>query len=601
MAFYQEGSPLFKEWLDLTANRLAPAPLPALTADDALLIIDMQADFVPKNQSNPHGGRFGVAEGENVIPLIESLVDKAVTGGACIVATRDYHPHDHCSFNSAGGPFPPHCVQGSLGSYFHPRIGAKLTQAMKQNGESVMVAFKAFHEHIDSFGAFPYCDGGDGRLTKKGGLEHPFGVNMGCAKAPFTGSVILKQSLLATEEMDMMDINAPPDVLSVLDDGVDRKLRTLHDVVKTKKRLFVCGLALDFCVLDSCLNALEAGLSEVYMVLDAARAAHIPGVGTFGSGFLSNPKEVVDKMEKAGVKVVDSATLSGVSSGQLKALLELPDEKAFPQVLAPLGLSRAQVECKLLDDGKFKVELTGKLANVSLSDCTGRCSPRAKVPISWTNAPKESVELCWADPVVTSANAAESLQKNFLAVSASPELCFLAYGGFLLIDSQGKVVAVQAVTGDTTESSLRFEEPRKWREAYTPVLKEAGRFKPVTLPALLRQGACEFAWVNPKEDLVSGPEHWVPSETGAYVYLLSSGSPIYFPVEQAAEANSLRSKMTQLLEDLRGKDDATDLEKVKALLCKLGCPEHEVASLMEVFMQDRAEFTIADFLVWMWN
>ena len=26
------------------------------------------------------------------------------------------------------------------------------------------------------------------------------------------------------------------------------------------------------------------------------------------------------------------------------------------------------------------------------------------------------------------------------------------------------------------------------------------RFKPVTLPALLRQGACEFAWVNPKEE-----------------------------------------------------------------------------------------------------
>eukprot|EP00434_Breviolum_minutum_P024012 symbB.v1.2.021189.t1/scaffold1779.1/size154953/17 len=365
---------------------------------------------------------------------------------------------------------------------------------------------------------------------------------MGCAKAPFTGSVILKQSLLATEEMD---INAPPDVLSVLDDGVDRKLRTLHDVVKTKKRLFVC--ALDFCVLDSCLNALDAGLSEVYMVLDAARAAHIPGVGTFGSGFLSNPTEVVDKMEKAGVKVVDSATLSGVSSGQLKALLELPDEK----VLAPLGLSRAQVECKLLDDGKFKVELTGKLANVSLSDCTGRCSPRARVPISWTNAPKESVELCWADPVVTSANAAESLQKNFLAVSASPELCFLAYGGFLLIDSQGKV----AVTGDTTESSLRFEEPRKWREAYTPVLKEAGRFKPVTLPALLRQ---DFRFGIHRKDLVAGPEHWAPSETGAYVYLLSSGSSIYFPVEQAAEANSLLSKMTQLLQqDLRGKDDAT--------------------------------------------
>ena len=30
---------------------------------------------------------------------------------------------------------------------------------------------------------------------------------------------------------------------------------------------------------------------QVYMVLDAARAAHIPGVGTFGSGFLSDPSK----------------------------------------------------------------------------------------------------------------------------------------------------------------------------------------------------------------------------------------------------------------------------------------------------------------------
>ena len=31
-------------------------------------------------------------------------------------------------------------------------------------------------------------------------------------------------------------------------------------------------------------------------------------------------------------------------------------------------------------------------------------------------------------------------------------------------------------------------------------MKIPARFKPVTLPALLRQGACEFAWVNPKEE-----------------------------------------------------------------------------------------------------
>lgn len=53
---------------------------------------------------------------------------------------------------------------------------------------------EAFHEHIDSFGAFPYLDGGEGRLSRKEqGLDAAIGACMGCAKAPFTGSVVLKQ------------------------------------------------------------------------------------------------------------------------------------------------------------------------------------------------------------------------------------------------------------------------------------------------------------------------------------------------------------------------------------------------------------------------
>ena len=40
MAFYTEGSPLFKEWLDLTANRLSPSALDPLGAEDALVIIE---------------------------------------------------------------------------------------------------------------------------------------------------------------------------------------------------------------------------------------------------------------------------------------------------------------------------------------------------------------------------------------------------------------------------------------------------------------------------------------------------------------------------------------------------------------------------------
>ena len=63
------------------------------------------------------------------------------------------------------------------------------------------------------------------------------------------------------------------------------------------------GLALDFCVLDTCLNASSLGFRGVYMVLDAARAAHIPGVGSFGSGFLSDPAGVASKLEAAAVQV----------------------------------------------------------------------------------------------------------------------------------------------------------------------------------------------------------------------------------------------------------------------------------------------------------
>ena len=87
-------------------------------------------------------------------------------------------------------------------------------------------------------------------------------------------------------------------------------------------------------------------------------------------------------------------------------------------------------------------------------------------------------------------------------------------------------------------------------------------------------GFSDFRFGIHRKDLVAGPEHWAPSETGAYVYLSSCPlgllpnlqiwsfisilshlsmlsfwrSSIYFPVEQAAEANSLLSKMTQLLQ-----------------------------------------------------
>ena len=73
--FACDASPLFKEYLTLLGSGLgAPASIGEITEDDALLIIDMQRDFVPKSSLNADGGRFGVAEGDHLIPLCEQLI-----------------------------------------------------------------------------------------------------------------------------------------------------------------------------------------------------------------------------------------------------------------------------------------------------------------------------------------------------------------------------------------------------------------------------------------------------------------------------------------------------------------------------------------------
>eukprot|EP00966_Prymnesium_polylepis_P136476 3153521-Prymnesium_polylepis.1 len=80
-------------------------------------------------------------------------------------------------------------------------------------------------------------------------------------------------------------------------------MRPLAEVLSGTKRLFVCGLALDFCVLDTCINAKVSGFDSVILILDAARAAHIPGVGGFGTGFLQDPSAIKSKILKAEVRL----------------------------------------------------------------------------------------------------------------------------------------------------------------------------------------------------------------------------------------------------------------------------------------------------------
>lgn len=80
-------------------------------AGDALLVVDVQADFLP-------GGALAVPRGDAVIAPLNRLLARFDALGLPIVATRDWHPPDHCSFRAQGGPWPPHCVAGSAGAAF---------------------------------------------------------------------------------------------------------------------------------------------------------------------------------------------------------------------------------------------------------------------------------------------------------------------------------------------------------------------------------------------------------------------------------------------------------------------------------------------------
>ena len=62
---------------------------------------------------------MGISGGHNLIPAIDTYIKHFSRNGWPILATRDWHPPNHCSFTEQGGPHPIHCVQGSRGAQFH--------------------------------------------------------------------------------------------------------------------------------------------------------------------------------------------------------------------------------------------------------------------------------------------------------------------------------------------------------------------------------------------------------------------------------------------------------------------------------------------------
>lgn len=172
----------------------------------ALLMIDLQNDFC-------ENGALAVPCADEVIPLANELQKKF----DCVIATQDWHPHDHKSFaaNHADKKigevitlgtnrqvlWPVHCVQNTRGAEFNPQLN--LSRVNK-------IIYKGTDKEIDSYSAF--FDNAHDRAT---GLE---------------------------------------DYLN------EKKIKTIY----------VMGLATDYCVLYSCLDALKLGF-EVFIIEDACR------------------------------------------------------------------------------------------------------------------------------------------------------------------------------------------------------------------------------------------------------------------------------------------------------------------------------------------
>jgi nicotinamidase/pyrazinamidase len=82
---------------------------------DALLVTDVPRDFLP-------GGSLAVPGGDAVVPVLNRYLAVWRARGLPVVATRDWHPPDHCSFHARGGPWPVHCVAGTRGAEFDPGL-----------------------------------------------------------------------------------------------------------------------------------------------------------------------------------------------------------------------------------------------------------------------------------------------------------------------------------------------------------------------------------------------------------------------------------------------------------------------------------------------
>lgn len=103
----------------------------------ALLIVDVQGDFMD--------GSLSVPGWEKAFDNIEDVIRNG--GHDLLIASRDWHPADHCSFTEQGGPWPAHCVQGTPGAEL--RFTASDTDT-----RPIYFVDKGTRQDVDAYSAF---------------------------------------------------------------------------------------------------------------------------------------------------------------------------------------------------------------------------------------------------------------------------------------------------------------------------------------------------------------------------------------------------------------------------------------------------------------
>lgn len=242
---------------------------------DVMIVVDMQNDFMSSKWSYVHeqkgsmktmSPRLPTPYADSIIHCILSMMIKFFASGGLVVATKDFHPENHVSFSTFGR----HCLIGHEGG----ELVEPIREFMETHyGERCMVFLKAFHPEIDSFGAFPYAESyARGRISGCGDDDECLVKYTGSyydAKVEYPDSLGYthsKDDFIARRENCIQE----PYNCDFID--MDTMLSNERGVDKYRNALFVCGVLGDYCVVDTALNALEAGYQNVYIVFDLIRS-----------------------------------------------------------------------------------------------------------------------------------------------------------------------------------------------------------------------------------------------------------------------------------------------------------------------------------------